>query len=395
MQQVRILLIFNIINVAAMMAFLPVIGPIVRELGMQEWHSGMIVAISGLFWMLLSRAWGKASDEYGRRLILLCSTAGYGLFYVLLSLFLDHAMGTGWSLILIVGGFVVLRAFIGGFYAAIPPVSAAQIADVTTAEKRISGMAILGAANGVGMVIGPILGGLISQYSLILPLYLASTLPFLSWLFIYFGLSKTKQCNPIKSNPIKITDPRLRLPVLTAFLASSCVYTAQICIGFYGLDVLHLNAKGAAELSGYAMGSVGVTLIVVQIAVSRLKHIQPIYWLILGSVLSASGFILVTLWTQYTGMIVSYAVMASGLGMIFPAFQALASHAVGQHEQGVAAGSVSTAQGLSMIIAPLVSTFFYELSPFLPFLSAAFLLCLLLSYAAVQSRKTYTTANLV
>lgn len=387
MKDLRVLLIFNTINIAAMMAFLPVVGPIVRELGMQEWHSGLIVAISGLFWMLLSRAWGRASDEHGRRLILLWSTAGYGIFYVLLSLFLDHAMGSGWSLILIVGGFVVLRAFIGGFYAAIPPVSAAQIADVTTPEQRTSGMAILGAANGVGMIIGPVLGGIISQHSLILPLYLASALPFLGWLLIYLGLPKVKQRNPIKSDPIKITDPRLRLPVLAAFLASSCVYTAQICIGFYGLDVLHLNSKGAAELSGYAMGAVGVTLIAVQITVSKFKHILPIYWLMFGSVLSASGFILVTLWTQYTGMIVSYAVMAAGLGMIFPSFQALASHAVDENEQGVAAGSVSTAQGLSMIVAPMVSTLFYEYSPFLPFLSAAFLLLLLIIYATAELKR--------
>lgn len=387
MTQIRTLVIFNIICLTSMMAFLPVVGPIVRELGMQEWHSGLVVAVSGIFWMLFARIWGRASDQHGRRAILLLATLGYGISYALLSVFLSQALHSTWSLLLVVSGFILLRACIGSFYAAIPPVSAAEVADVTTTEQRTSGMAILGAANGVGMIIGPVLGGIIGQYDLILPLYFAAALPFLACLFVYFGLPKHEHHTPIKSDPIKITDPRLRLPVFSAFLASSSVYTAQICIGFFGLDILNLSSKGAAELSGYAMGAVGVSLIIVQIMVSKLKNVLPVYWLMLGSAVSASGFILVTLWTQPVGLMVSYAIMAAGLGMVFPSFQSLASQAVGEHEQGVAAGSVSSAQGLSMVIAPLVSTFFYEINPFLPFLSAAVLLFLLLSCAFIQFRK--------
>lgn len=387
MPQIRTLFLFNAVCLTSMMAFLPVVGPIVRELGMREVHSGLVVSAAGLCWMLSSKIWGRFSDEYGRRSILLLATVGYGISYLFLALFLDFVMGTDFSLLLIIIGFVILRGFVGGFYAAIPPVSAAQVADVTTSEQRTSGMAILGAANGLGMVIGPILGGMIGQYDLVLPLYFAAVLPFLACFLVYFGLPKTKQHSPIQSEPIKITDPRLRLPILSALLASSCVYTAQICIGFFGLDVLDLDSQQAAELSGYAMGGVGVTLIFVQVMVSKIKAMLPVYWLMLGSVLAALGFVLVTIWIQPVGMIISYAVMAAGLGMVFPSFQAIASRAVDVHEQGVAAGSVASAQGLSMVVVPLLSTSAYEISPFLPFLSAAALLFLLLMYATVELKR--------
>lgn len=388
MKKIHILFVFNAICLTSMMAFLPVAGPIVRKLGMQEWHSGLVVGISGLFWMLFSRFWGKRSDIYGRRIILLYATFGYGIAYVLLALFLQQALKGHWALLFVVPMFIALRAFIGGFYSAIPPVSAAQVADLTTGHERTSAMAVLGAASGIGMILGPLLGGILGKYNLVLPLYFAAALPFFAWLFLALNLKEPKKHVAISANPIKLTDIRLRVPILTSFLASSSVYTAQVCIGFFGLDALKLSTSGAAELSGYAMGVVGVTLIGAQIMVSKLKQIAAFRWLILGAGVSALGFVLVTLWVEPKGLIISYMIMAAGLGMVFPAMQTLAANAVSSKEQGVAAGSVAMAQGLSMVMAPLVSTLLYELSPFLPFLSAALLLLLLLVYVARQPKQS-------
>ena len=85
----RFMFVFNTLCLTAIMAFMPVIGPVVRGLRLAEWHGGLVVTVAGVLWMLMARYWGGRSDRVGRRRVLLRAAAGYIVSYLLLAIGLD------------------------------------------------------------------------------------------------------------------------------------------------------------------------------------------------------------------------------------------------------------------------------------------------------------------
>lgn len=372
---------------SAMMTFIPVIGPIVRELQMAEWHSGLIITVAGVLWMLMARYWGSLSDRLGRRKVLLRASVGYIISFSLMAIILDAMLlepPVIWVSLAII---LILRGLVGAFYAALPSVSAARIADVTEPKKRSAAMAKLGAANGVGMVAGPAIGGLLAKDSLTLPLYVAIALPLLGIIWLIKKVPNDKNHIAIKSPPLALKDKRLRLPLFAMFLAMSSVLTAQMIVGFYAMDVIHLEAKGAARLAGLAMATVGIVLIFVQVILSKMKNINPKWCIPIGAIIACFGFALVTILPEEVGLIISYALAAFGMALIFPSVQALAANSVSAQEQGIAAGSIAAIQGFSMVVSPLICTLAYEVKPQLPYLISSLLL-LFLALVFIFSNKS-------
>ncbi|MGE4319231.1 MAG: MFS transporter [Deferribacterales bacterium] len=369
---VKSIVAVNILCVAAMMSFLAVVGPIVRELGLMEWHAGLSVALGGVLWILTARFWGRKSDVKGRRPVLFTGIAGFAMSYFLLSLFISFAVKNPPSVIVSVILLMLTRGMIGAFYSAIPPVSAAVVADSTSPEKRASMMAVLGASNGIGMIVGPALGGALAVFGLAVPLFAAAVMPAMAAVVIYLFLKQSKPAHTEKTEPLKILDPRLRLPMTAAFLTMYSVVTSQVCLGFYVIDRLELDMVSSSKVTGFALSSIGFAFIAVQIAVSRISGVSPRNWLKTGAAVSALGYLAVTLFAStQVSLIIGFCVATAGMGMIFPAFQALAANAVSKSEQGAAAGTVSAAQGIGIITGPLLSTLFYGFDPSLPFLAAS------------------------
>ena len=386
-QKVIPVILGNFLAMSSVMAILPVIGPIIRELGLAEWHSGIIVSVTGLFVMLMSRYWGKMSDVKGRKKTILICSVGYILFYFIYSFFLDFALQNHLSVFLVLLVFIGLRALLGVFYAGIYPVNAALIADMTTKGDRTKGMALLGASSGFGMIAGPAMASLFSKQSLTLPLYVASMVAVFIAFLVLFTYPQNIQRNLTKKPKIKLLDPRLRLPLLTALITNSCIMMGNMVIGFFGIDVLHLTAQQAAQNSGYTMVIVGVCMILSQIVIGSIKSISPILWIIGGIFFAAIGYSTIILLQSIMGLFIGYGLAAMGFGVVFPAFQSLASQSVGVDEQGIAAGSISATNGLAMMVIPIVSTVIYEFNPLYPYIIATTLLVALFSY--VLWRQSY------
>lgn len=292
MKEINALLLTNILCVSAMMAFLSVVGPIIRALGMAEWHAGVTVAIAGIVWIFLSRYWGKKSDKIGRKPVLLIGVAGFTLFY--------FALLSPQSVWLSLAVLILTRGLIGVFYSAIQPASTALIADKIAPALRASYIAKIGAASGLGMVIGPTAGG---------------------------------------------------------------------------------------ALAHYVLSMIGFLFIFAQVIVMKKREVAPETWLKNGALLSMLGFLIVALMESKGVLMLGFGIAAIGPGMIFPAFQALAANSVGADEQGAAAGTVSSAQGMGIIIGPLASTALYQLAPLLPFLVASLAFATLTIMAFLTLRK--------
>lgn len=387
MSPIKQLFLLNAVCMTAMMAIIPVIGPIIREVGLMEWHGGLVVAMSGITWLLSAKKWGEASDSKGRKPVLLMATLGYAISFILMTIWLDLSLQASFNTLVILIGMIVVRALVGLFLAAITPISNALVADITTAKERQSAMASIGAASAIGLVAGPALGGWLSQYSLTLPLYVLSFLPVLAWLFIKLRLPETKATRVAPENPISFFDPRLRFPALAMFACMFAVITAQIIIGFFVLDRIRDTPESAAQLSGIVLTITGVTLGITQGLLAQIKNNVLLKSLLFGPVVACAGLFTVSMANSATVLILGYMLLAIGLALLFPAIQAIAANAVGKDEQGAAAGTISAVQGLSSILAPLVATLFYQIHQGLPYwFAAALMALLLLSVAAQQAR---------
>lgn len=371
----RPLLLANLACTMSMMAFVVLVGPLARQLGLATWQAGAAVTVAGVVWVLLARPWGRAADRLGRWRVLLLGSAGFTLAYWVLCLFVEGALRwlPGPTLAFI--GLMLARGCIGAFYAAIPVGCNALIADHIEPQRRARAMASLGAANAVGLVVGPALAALLARHSLSLPLHVMSALPALAFLVLLFNLKPHAPAQGHAPSPVKFSDRRLRRPLLVAFSAMFSVTVSQIVVGFFALDRLHLAAAEAAQAAGIALTTVGVALILAQVLLRQLQW-PPLKMIQVGATVSALGFAAGALATTAPWLWACYFVAAAGMGFVFPAFSALAANAMQASEQGATAGSVGAAQGMGAVLGPLAGTLVYALDPRLPFVMVALLLLL-------------------
>ena len=353
----------------AMMAFVAIVGPLVRRLDLPEWVAGLSVTTGGVLWMLLARWWGGVGDKRGRKPVLVVGFAALGLVYLALAYGIDLALRRDITAAAALVLLIVARGRVGAFYAAVPPTAAALIADTTRPAARPAAMAKLGSANALGLVLGPAAAGWLAGRDLALALYFAALLPLLALVVVAQGLPSgaPAAARPPGAPPMKLLDRRLRVAALTAFAAMGSVAIAQVLVGFFAIDRLNLSVVEGARVAGSSLAAVGCSLMVAQQLVMRLKHVPMGRWIGVGALIAGLGFFGVTLVTTQWQMLLSYAVMSFGMGMIFPNFQALAANAVLPHEQGAAAGTLSAAQGLGMVLAPLIGTVLYRVAPALPY----------------------------
>lgn len=396
----------------AMMAYVAIIGPVVRQLGISEVVAGISMAVGGVFWMLMARPWGRMSDRQGRKPVLLIGLGVFALGYVALAVFVDIALHSPLNPLLLAAVLIAARAVIGAFYAAVPPTAAAAIADHTTPETRQQVMAKLGSANALGIVAGPAIVSYVSAYGLEWGFYATAALPLLGFLAIalYWPHGTVPRATPAPhtANPVSpdqtspaaqphklaLFDTRLRLAMATAFVAMMSVSIAQVSVGFFAMDRLGLAADQGVRAAGNALACVGIALVVSQQFVIRCKGIALQHWVMAGAVISALGFGSVLLVHQAWALLMAYGVGAFGMGFIFPSFQAMAANAVQAHEQGAAAGNVSAAQGLGMVLGPLIGTALYTLTPVAPYAWVALALiglALTMVWRAKLGRQTPTS----
>ena len=267
----------------------------------------------------------------------------------------------------------------GAFYAAIPAVGQALVADHLPPDQRARALAAVGAANGMGLVVGPALAAVLAHIHLVVPLLVTAVLPLLALLLLRRSLPACTKPMKNDSTPLRMTDPRLRPALAAAFATMLCVYIAQVNVGFFALDRLGLTPREATRAAGSALTAVGIALIAAQLA-ARFMPLPPRRLLRLGALASAIGFGWMPFVGTTAGLVAAYFVAAAGIGWIFPSFAAMAANAVQPREQGAAAGWVGTAQGLGVVAGPLAGTVFYGIDPGAPYALACVLLGLLAAW---------------
>ena len=331
---------------------------------------------------------GMLSDRFGRRPVILVSCLGLGLDYFLMAL----APNLAW---LFVG------RLISGITAASISTAFAYIADVTAPEKRAGAFGLMGAAFGVGFVIGPALGGVLGGFDPRLPFWVAGVLALVNAAYGLFVLPESlprekraafawKRANPVGS--LKLLRSHRELFGLAAVLF--LMNLAHVVLP--SVAVLYMGYRyGWGELAvGLVLAGVGVCAMVVQggLVGKVVPRIGERRALAIGLFFGALGFFMYGL--APTGLLFLAAIPVMSLwGFAAPSAQALMTRHVGASEQGQLQGANASLMSLAGIFGPgLFSQTFAATLDALP--GAAFLLAgvLLLLAMAIGLRVTAASA---
>ncbi|MDB6137034.1 MAG: TCR/Tet family transporter [Verrucomicrobiaceae bacterium] len=340
---------------------------------------GLLASVYALMQFVFAPMLGSLSDRFGRRPVILFSLLGSGLDYFVLAM----APSLGWFFI----GRVV-----SGITGANFGTATAYIADISPPEKRAANFGMVGAAFGLGFIIGPALGGYLGGINLHLPFYAAGVLTLINWLYGLLVLPESVtdatrgEFSWAKSNPIAALTELMRHPMLlglasTYFLLALAQQVYPSTWALYGSERYHWNPQA----TGLSLAVVGLCAAIVQGGLTRriVPKIGEPNAVMLGVAVSAIAFTGYGLATE--GWMVYPLILVGSLGGItIPAVQALISKTVAADEQGAIQGSLTSLQSVAGVVGPLVATglfrHFITTKPQIP--GAAFFFSALMSILA-------------
>jgi DHA1 family tetracycline resistance protein-like MFS transporter len=361
---------------------------------------GVIYVVFSLMQFTFAPIWGRVSDRVGRRPILLLGLVGSVIFYALFGL--GSELGAeSWVLALVV--LFVARAGAGVAGATIATAQAV-IADSTTPERRSRGMALIGAAFGIGFTFGPLIAAASFYFwpnSLGAPAFAASALSLVALLLGIRLLPETVTAHPksihrawLDWSSLKraLQMPTIGTLVLAFFMATFAFANFEGTLALFLEDRLHYSTVHVM----YGFAYVGFMLMVAQGGVYRplaKKGVSELTFMKLGLVLmmvGLAGLALVSIvagWPDYlsdagllTIILIDLAVAVFGFAFLTPSVQALISRRSDPARQGEILGVNQSASALARILGPLVGLSLVSLWPpyVLPYCLAALLLLVVL-----------------
>jgi MFS family permease len=352
------------------------LGPLARDIGLDVIEIGIVVTISALVVVVVSPAWGRISDRWGRRRTLAFGLAGYAVTTLLFVAVLHLGLSGVTSPLTTFALMVASRILYALIAAAIQPSAAALVADGTSPDQRASGMALVGAGFMLGTILGPLLGAALVGWGLLTPLLVTTGLALVSaaaaLLLIDAPSAAPRDATTTK---IKPTDPRLGAILCLAVIAFITIAITQQTLSFYVQDLLKLDAVETTRRVGIALAGFAVAALLTQASLVRRYSFSPSVLLRAGSLLLSAGFVALTFATGLTVVVAACVLLGVGYGLVMPGFQTAASLAVDPAEQGAAQGLISAAMALGFVVGPILGTSLYKIAPPVPYAASA-LLCL-------------------
>jgi MFS transporter, DHA1 family, tetracycline resistance protein len=345
-----------LIDVTGFGIIIPVVPDLITELihgdlSLASTYGGWLMGAYAVMQFLFAPVLGNLSDRYGRRPVLLFSLFGFGVDYV----FTAFAPSISW---LFVGRIVA------GITGASMTTAMAYIADVSPPEKRAQNFGLVGAAFGLGFIIGPVIGGLLGTFGTSMPFFVAAGLTFLNWIYGYFilpeSLSKEHR-RPFewkRANPVGSLMQIKKYPALIGLISSFVLiylaaHAVQSTWTYYNMEKFGWHKKEV----GISLGIVGAMVALVQGVLIKktipvLGQAKSVYT---GLVLYSIGMLLFGLATQGWMMYAFTVVYCLG-GIAGPALQGIMSGQVPPTEQGELQGTLNSFISLTTIIGPLMMT---------------------------------------
>ena len=346
-----------VIDIVGLGIIIPVVPQLIKgllhtsDLSKASLYGGWMTFLYATMQFLFAPFIGSLSDQYGRRPVLLISLLGFGLDY----LFLAFAPSILW---LFVG------RTIAGITGASVTTASAYMADISDDSNRAQNFGMIGAAFGIGFIIGPMLGGFLGELSPRLPFIVAACLALLNVVYGYFVLPESlpvenrRAFDWKRSNPLGSLFHLKKYPAVSGLIFSLvfiylAVHAVQSNWSFANME----KFKWSPKMIGLSLGMVGLLVGLVQGVLIR--YINPkigneksVYF---GIALYALGLILFAFASSSWMMFVFLIPYCLG-GISGPALQALISVHVPKNEQGELQGSLTSIMSVTSIAGPLIMT---------------------------------------
>ena len=335
---------------------LPVMPDLLREIdggtvGQAALWGGVLATLFAVMQFLFGPTIGSLSDRFGRRPVLLVS-----LFILAVDYYVMALAGTIWLLL--------IARLVGGITSATMSTATAYISDISEPHEKAARFGLVGAAFGIGFVLGPILGGLLSEFGTRAPFYAAGTLALLNLIFGYLVLPETVTDSirrPFKwrrANPFGAFAHVGRIPgtarlLILFFLYEFAFYVYPAIWAYFTA----LRFGWDPVMIGVSLGSFGIAMAVVQGGLIRLilKLLGERMTVLYGFVFNGFAFFLLAVVANPTLALVLTPLTALG-AVVTPALQSMIAQKAGPDAQGEMQGVVSSVKSLAVIFSPMVMT---------------------------------------
>ena len=358
---------------------LPVLPFYARDFGADYQQVGLLYAIYSLVQLVMAPLWGRLSDRVGRRPIIILGLLGSALAYTIFARADSLAM-------------LFVSRIVGGIGGSTIPVAQAYIADVTPPGRRAGGLGLIGAAFGLGFVIGPALGGILSGVSPgspAAPGYTAAALCLANALAALVWLPESRR--PATSGSTSRFNLRAALAAAAGSGQIRLILTGYLCItmAFAVLQpTLSLLAgerfeMGARE-AGYLFALLGIVSVIVQGGLVR--RLVPRYGertlLRVSGIPFCAGLVVVGMAASTPALLAGLVLIGIGYGGSIPTVLALLSRATGPERQGAVLGLGQSVGSLARVLSPAMAGQLFALWLALPYLAGAALILAAAAFAA-------------
>lgn len=377
---------------------LPVMPALLREIGdiplsQAAIWGGALTTVFAVMQFFFSPIVGALSDRFGRRPVLLISLLVMALDYLVMAV-----AQTFWLLF--------LARIVAGITAATQSAATAAIADISKPEEKAARFGLVGAAFGVGFVLGPMIGGILGEYGTRAPFYAAAALATLNMILGYFVMPETvtdatrrpltfARTNPFGAFASVGRNPALRRPLVLFFLYQVAFFVYPAVWAFF------TTARfGWSEgMIGASLAAFGVAMALVQGGLIRviLRVLGERGTVVYGLIFNTFAFIVLAFVANGTLALLFTPITALG-AVVTPAIQGIMSRQTADDSQGELQGVLASAGAVATIISPLLMTsvfaiftqdgagFFLPGAPFL--VSMGLMLVCLVVFLAPSRRQT-------
>ncbi len=345
-----------LLDVTGLGIIIPVVPALIMELtgeglSRASIYGGWLLFVYSLMQFLFAPVIGSLSDRFGRRPVLLGSLTGFGLDYILMGL----APTIGW---------LFAGRFLAGITGASTVTASAYIADVSPPDKRSQNFGLIGAAFGLGFIIGPVIGGLLGEYGPRIPFFAAAGLTLLNVLYGWFILPESlapadrRPFSWRRANPLGTLSQMRQYPVLVGLSGALILlylssHATQSTWTFYTMEKFDWSESQV----GYSLGFVGLMVAIVQGGLTRtiIPRIGSRRAVVAGLLFYIAGFLGFAFAARGWHMFVWVVPFSLG-GLAGPALQGILSNQVPNNAQGQLQGAITSLVSLCAIAGPPLMT---------------------------------------
>jgi MFS family permease len=339
-----------------------VLPTLARKLGLTEFEGQLPFTVSAAIWVYTSHLWGKRSDHWGRKPVILMGLSAFGISFALFALFAQLGVARILLVSIAYPLMVASRAIYGIFGSGAAPAAQAYIADRTTRAERMQGVAAIGAAFGIGTTVGPLFGSWLSAFGLFVPFYATALAALGSAAAIFLLLpERTRPRLRLEEHRthLKWYDGRILPFVIFATGISTAGAIPVPLMGYLFIDSLHLDPALANQYTGIGILAMALATLFAQLVIVQRFNISAralIHW---GTLIGLVSFVMLAVGGPFGSLVSALAISGFGFGMVRPSYTAAASLTVDAEEQGAVAGIISATSAAGFIFGPMVATALY------------------------------------